>query len=303
MSAILPLSLNRCGIYVLRFADGSCYVGQASDILTRFASHRRHWPTPIVELDFATMPRADLDRAERETIQHLERSGEALMNSALVGLPKGPAALDVTIERIQQEEWLIEGQQEYDIGDRHRRAVHRSQRLKDDKFRLLSSRPDFEVLRTVLACYMAFVLPWPHLTEQRFWAVTSLPSTNKSRTHHRLSAFSVNNVETLVVFENLEGENWYVEGFINLAPTERWAADDSVRRHPYRTVGEVDSYYFSGYQQLWELLDNPLVLMPAQRLALGLMRKGNGMMSRYHDTDLADSLFLRWSELSKETDS
>lgn len=303
LSAILPLALDdRCGIYVLHFEDGTCYVGQATDVLRRFASHRRHWATPIVELDFATVPHVDLDRMERETIQHLERQGTSLMNSALVGLPMGPAALDVVIERVQQEEWLIEGEQEYDIAERHELAVRRRKRPKGDTYRALSSRPDFEALRTVLACYMAFALPWPHLTEQRFWAVTSLPSTNKSRTHHRLSAFTVNNVETLVLFENLEDDIWYLEGFLNLAPTDRWTEDDPVHRHPSRTVGPVDSYYFFGYQQLWDLLDAPEVLGPAQRLVLGLMRKGNGMMSRFHDTALADSLFMRWGELTQEAD-
>jgi hypothetical protein len=41
---LLPKSKRRCGIYVLSFRNGDRYVGQALDVVVRFAAHRRTYP-------------------------------------------------------------------------------------------------------------------------------------------------------------------------------------------------------------------------------------------------------------------
>lgn len=73
---------DRCGIYVLRFADGEQYVGQSVDVVNRFTSHRRRWDD-IQAIEFCHVSREILDDAEKETIQLRRDAGVRLRNSAL----------------------------------------------------------------------------------------------------------------------------------------------------------------------------------------------------------------------------
>lgn len=288
LSAVLPASSSRCGIYVLHFDDGHCYVGQARDVLVRFAAHRRRWRQAIVGVDFAPAAPARLDDLERRTIQRLERDGIALYNSALVGLPMGESPLDLVVDRVEQERWLDgAAEADYDLDERLRLAASRPR--SGDKFLRLAGREDYPGIRTALCLYLMGVVPWPHETERRFWSITSLPGTKRSRDHYRLSAISVNNVETLVIQEWLDADGWFLGGFVNVAPG--LVHGRPMRRHSYRTVGEVDAIVFGGWEDLLELLVEPDVVAAARRTALGLMRKGRGMMARYHDDSLADDVF------------
>ncbi|MEP7369258.1 MAG: nickel-binding protein [Dermatophilaceae bacterium] len=110
---------------------------------------------------------------------------------------------------------------------------------------------------------------------------------------------SVNNVETLVLGDWLgEPEGLGVNGFINVAPGMTDAHGWPVQRHRHRTTGPVDTIYFSGTAGLIDLLQMPGVVEAARRTALGLMRKGQGMMARYHDDSLADDVFsmVPWAD-------
>jgi hypothetical protein len=256
LSAVLPASSSRCGIYVLHFDDGLRYVGQSVSILSRFAAHRRHWGKAIVGLDFAPATAARLDALERRTIQRLERDGVALINSALVGLPMGESKLDLVVDRVEQERWLDGAAEEYDFADRL--ALARSRPRTGEKFARFSAHPEYDYLRIGLCVYLKLVVPWPHETERRFWSVTALPSTNRSAGHHRLSAVSINNVETLVIYEDLDSDGWQVGGFLNVSPG--LVHSRAVAPNRYRTTGEVDAVVFSGWEDLVEMLDQPDVV-------------------------------------------
>ena len=70
-----------------------------------------------------------------------------------------------------------------------------------------------------------------------------------------------------------------------------------MERNTYRTVGEVDTITFVGADGLLNLLGMPDVVAAGRRLSIGLMRKGRGMMARYHDKTLADEVFATLGEL------
>ena len=300
LSALLSAASSRCGIYVLHFDDGHRYVGQARDVLTRFAAHRRRWGQRIVGVDFAPAPPPLLNDLERRTIQRLERDGLGLYNSALVGLPMGESPLDLVVDRVEQERWLDErAEAVYDLRERLELARTRTQ--SGAKFRDLVSREDYQGIRTALFLYLMEVVPWPHETEGRFWSMTSLPSTKRTKDHHRLSAISINNVETLVFNEVLDKEGWFLGGFLNVAPGLASPHGWPMRRQRYRTVGEVDAIYFGGWEGLLDLLEKPDVIDAARRAALGLMRKGAGMMARYHDESLADDVFSLLGQVGQGT--
>lgn len=300
---MLPVDSPRCGIYVLHFDDGYFYVGQARDVLVRFSTHRRRWEARIVGLDFAPAAPDELDDLERRSIQHFERQGKGLVNTAWVGLPMGPSPLDVIFDRVEQERWL-DGMAEltYELEDRLALAGQRSR--SGDKFRQLAARADYEGIRIALLMYLLDVMPCPHETEGRFWSMTSLPSTNRSRHQRRVSVVSVNNVETLVLAEVLdEEEGWLLGGFMNVAPGVGKRHGWPVTRNNYRTVGDVDTIYFEGWQGLVHLLQQPEVVAAARQTALGLMRKGRGMMAKYHDRSLADDVFAAFEQLDLEGDT
>lgn len=290
LSAVLPSTGSRCGIYVLHFSDGEAYVGQALDVLTRFASHRRRWGD-IVAVQFAPARPEALDELERQTIQDYERKKHPLRNVALVGLPMGESTLDVVIDRIDQQQWLLKPHttEGYDLTARVGLARQRQSEGRSARFLQLADRPDYEMIRAVLWDYLMVAVPWPHETESRFWSVTAMPSTNRSSRHRRLCAISVNNVETLVLMEDRHRwRGWTPRGFVNVAPG---TGGPGSRPGEYRTTGPVDTIEFRPWSQLQRLLRQDTVGDGARRTVLGLMRKGRGMMARYHDPALADDLF------------
>ena len=66
---------SRCGIYVLTFANGDQYVGQAKNVLTRFTDHYTRWGRDIHSLDFAPVAAQYLNLYEVLTIRrHLATS-------------------------------------------------------------------------------------------------------------------------------------------------------------------------------------------------------------------------------------
>ncbi len=101
----------------------------------------------------------------------------------------------------------------------------------------------------------------------------------------------MNNVETLVVAEVLEKGGWILVGFLNVSPGLADPDGWPMERNTYRTVGSVDRITFVGIDELLDLLEMPDVVVAGRRLAMGLMRKGRGMMGKYHDDSLADEVF------------
>ena len=59
----------------------------------------------------------------------------------------------------------------------------------------------------------------------------------------------------------------------------------------YRTAGPVKTAYLAGWHDLDDVLSDPDVLLAARELALGQLRKGRAMFSRFHSQALADEVF------------
>lgn len=289
-SAAFGRADSRCGIYVLHFDDGSEYVGQTRDVFTRFCTHVRTWKYPIVSVDFAAVPPDRLDDVERRLIQHRERAGARLRNSALVGLPQGASTLDVTLGRPAQEAWLNGVGPASDLSERVAIAVGRPR--DGTGYLELREQPYYSALLDLLAGYVRQVIPAPAETEQRFRYITAMPSTGRTKEWRRVCALTVNNVETLVIGETTEPEAVYVEGFLNVAPEFKLPPDLDVTQNEYRTVGSVQNIW-SDLASFGAVVKEPLVRDAARTCVMGLMRKGTSMMGRYHSLSLADDVFQR----------
>ena len=290
---------DACGIYVLEFSDGEEYVGQTQHLLSRFSTHRRRWPNEIVGIRFCEVEASRLDEAERDVVATRVRDGARLRNIDLIGLPLRSPELDHFVDPVEVQDWLSGDEAASNIGDRG--AIARQRRRTRSRFQELSTRPDYATIRDLLADYLERCIPYPHRTERKIWVVTSLPSTGKSEGWRRLAVLSVNNVEVLVIGEaSVPNEDSCVCGFVNLAlfDTPPEASGEWLRfeEGQYVKVGKVTRALFGDLQALGELLDDPVLLDAARRLAVGLLRKGGGMFARFHDFNLADDLFAKIEE-------
>ncbi len=202
----------RRGIYVLYFENGERYVGQATDVVTRYSTHRhgsRHHPawTDIVAIEFLEVAEGDLDGFERETIQH-HRSQCRLRNKTFNFGHSEPSVLDPVVPVEVQQHWAT-GQPEYDaalFAVASRRAPgpipklltkQRGQELLPD------GRTVWETVIDELAQIILHLIPNAVDTEARFWSISDYPETAGGR-------FATLNV-----------------GWLELAafPRKRWAAE------------------------------------------------------------------------------
>jgi len=292
LSAILKPKGPLHGIYILEFDDGTEYVGKTANFLSRFNTHKRHQEGRIVAFSFgrvARRPRGLLDEEERATIQARERDGARLRNLDLVHLPQSSEALDLVIDKAVQDAWLKGETTGLVLGTREHRGEPTATQVARNKE--LSERPYYPWVVVVLADYLAEAVPWPHKTERRFWTVTAYPATGRTDTRRRAAAITINNVETLVCMEFLDepGGEWEPMWFLNVHPEVELPLgirDLAEIVDAYATVGPVMRIYGSGSFE-----DSPEVAAAARRLAIGLLRKGQSMMSRYHNPLLADDLF------------
>lgn len=66
---------------------------------------------------------------------------------------------------------------------------------------------------------------------------------------------------------------------------------DYTFRHTYHSAGPVKTILYPRDFAIDELLMENSILLAARELALGQMRKGTTMFSKYHNDALADEMF------------
>ena len=121
-STVAPLFAegDRCGIYVLEFANGERYVGQAKNVVNRYSQHRhgsgQHEPwEDMLAIQFLPVPESELDKVELATIHEHARQVK-LRNKAHNHGHWQPTPLDEFIEPSQQRHWAT-GQPQYSTED------------------------------------------------------------------------------------------------------------------------------------------------------------------------------------------
>ncbi|MDR2372569.1 MAG: hypothetical protein LBD77_00395 [Bifidobacteriaceae bacterium] len=291
------------GIYVLEFANGHEYVGQATHFPTRLATHRRRWPD-LTAARFAPAADRDLDQLEQAMIDQRGKQGAQLRNQVGVIASAEPTTLDLDEGDAAPPEWITAEPGVPQVAGRWREPKGEAQDrpTATEAWRKLKMHDDYDGIVQTLALYVAYVInPRPDQTEGKGWYLSALPSTSRSRDHHRLAALSINNVEALVIMEGRESgaQPWEAFCFMNTAPVAvpRWAAPETEAGY-YKTTGKVTTVFARLWPDLSPLLLDRQMLQAARSLAHGLLRKGPGMFARFHNYHLADDVFGRVQELA-----
>jgi hypothetical protein len=292
---------ERCGIYVLGFDDGEQYVGQSVDVVSRFASHRRRW-ADIATLDWHSCNQAALNEREQGVIAGRLAADSKLRNIKYAQGPLGASPLDSTVAPDEQLAW-INGKDPFEGRDAARQ-IDEAQRLKKQpSFEKLQKDPFF--LYTVLAVnwFVGLTIPKPTATERRFWVLTAMPATNRSKGHYRLATLSINKVEVFWLFStDFDGDRipWGQMQLSRSLLTERLGTTDftsAIGIDPAESVAFEEAGYetsggdglrirFAGTSWL-DLLQNEAVVEAARAFNLMLLRKGTSPLGHHHNYDLA----------------
>jgi hypothetical protein len=303
LADLLP-ARGRSGIYVLHMADEILYVGQSVDVVKRYSQHRHNYEA-IVAVSFKPVraERAALDLHEETAIKLLESKGFPLLNILHASVTAKSSEFDLLIPVTLQKAWLLNGMPlcSNTLPSRSAEDIAAQRRKTEDKWKRFQQRPDRERLLDCLQIYVQHCIPAPRITEQAYWSLSCLPSTNAS-TWPRLVCFNANVMEIFVVghFKEDPKEIW---AFLNVSTKELEAAypDDRafLARHPNATI-RTSGYQAPGIDQvnvrvetlkdLKRLLDDRAIQRAACVFNLHLMRKRRNQYGHFHCVALADVL-------------
>ena len=185
---------ERCGIYVLRFEDGFAYVGQAGDVVKRFADHYRDWARkrpgiPIVRLEFAPCDPQSLNENESAMISKLEQDTD-LLNKLGTNFPGGRGDIEVTVTNVPAIRIPVDRARRPRLRDEH--DTRKLRRYLD-----YGLDPHSEAASLFAGVYLAETMPAPSATAGSSWTCTAMPDT-AGRT--RLFTINVGGLEVLYVY-------------------------------------------------------------------------------------------------------
>jgi hypothetical protein len=292
-------SKTRCGIYLLAFSDQTFYVGQAVDVVRRFAQHRKNY-SDINGFSFVPTRRANLNEIERQLIHRAELAGLILLNAIHVSSIIGEADFDLVVSSSEQAVWIDSPAQanEYDASTQLELPVAQVERFAR-QFSNYEQHHHFVRSMGLLRIYLFHCVPFPKRTEYSFWTVTCLPSTNRD-TWPRLLCVSAGVMELLVLGYRMDAteEMW---GFVTVASdvlSETFATDAEILAHfptieidrrGYRDAGQHQITLFANnLRGLEAILSCAAVQRAAACLTLRVMRKRATIYSKFHCKQLAE---------------
>ena len=283
------------GVYRLVFSNGERYVGQADDVVKRFASHHRKY-RDIERIEYFPSSHGSLNDIEQLLVTLSEKE-YPLRNIMLTNKPAGRGDYSITLEEGRSIDLPWDR-------DRRTRAAGLSGSSSIEKFQRLTSTPihTYDILRAVLGWYVAETISAPELSVKQLWISSCLPSTNRRPDFYRTASISCGNIETLVcMVERLEDGDWAAPAFINTSPIEN-AESLEGNGNEFRT--QVSSYreksvltwhfdldtLFAISQGTYEFPHTALLLDAAYDLNVRMMRRGSTMYSRFHSSELGDEV-------------
>lgn len=281
---------ERCGLYVLHFANGDIYAGQALDVTRRYVQHRKVH-VGIEQISFRQVPKNKLNNEERALIWSLEQSGKRLRNITFTSVPKGESDFDLVMSLEEQNRWLEDPSYIDPIGER---IVDPELRRKySRKYESFANLPRSDEISNILRSYVQASIPAFLRSEVSFWCVSCLP------TRYVYTRISIYWQEVFTV-SVAEDELWVS---LHMADSPFTLLSDEAlallfERHP--TLEITDHKYNPGGSDQVNLvlpladaqtfISDPEVTPAIRLFNLRLMKKGPCNFARYHCMDLADKL-------------
>lgn len=306
-------SKPRCGIYLLVLPEDRFYIGQAVDVVRRYAQHAKAHEH-IDAFAFIPTPRAGLNDRERELIFRAEAADLTLMNVVHVADIVGESDLEALLPAVALEEWLTDpfGENEKDFATEPIRLPAKHQARFEKNVRRFEQHPLHRAALLQLFLYLESAVPYPRLTEYSFWSVSCMPSTN-AQGWPRLLCVSQSVMEVFCVGyykdPSLSGGTW---GFMNVASDKLFSEFGSeaafsaahpeveLRRSKYRDGGQHQVSLMTSIQDdMVALLTDDRVTKAAATLSLRLMRRRPTIYYKFHAPQLVDQA-MRYRQSSQE---
>lgn len=282
---------QRCGIYILHFANGEYYAGQAVNVARRYLDHRKNH-ADIVRVSFRPTPREQLNEVEQWVITTLEARGHLLRNIALTNTVRGERDFDRIMPLDEQQRWRTDttyvDRDGPRLNDPHLRRNYARACAE------LAQLPHAEFLTRMLRIYVQSALPAFRRSEYSFWSVSCQPRANEQG----MVRVNVYQQEVCcVTFEDnphivfqVAGSPLKAEGLWHYWQW-RWRYGLwRVSSFAYPTGGPDQARVFCGLKQVEKLLADPHFITAARELNLRLMRKGGSLNRGSHCFPLADRL-------------
>jgi len=284
---------KRTGIYLLHFPDNTYYVGQAVDVVRRFAQHKKRF-NEIAGIAFRKVAKSQLNAVEQECIFALEKEC-TLRNIALVSSPIQESDLDDLISKEDQETWLNTDFQQATCKIFAKDELLRSKyhaKFATMKVDLQAQQYFFPVMKE----YLKYCIPEPYKTEISFWGCSCYPRYYKSD----VKLFGRVNIRWQEVFTVHYDKETQTYGY-SFHTTKLDLPEKIIKKLEKRfsTLEITDHIYPSGgadqcnpfcssLEDAFGLLHDATFVHAIKNFNLRNMRKGPEMYSRYHCVDLAE---------------
>jgi hypothetical protein len=288
LSSIAPLFLSneRCGIYVLHFANGEHYAALAVNVARRYGQHRKTH-LDIDRLSFKQVAPHKLRTVEKTIITSLEKGGFHLRNIEGTSRTYAPSPFDDEIMTPDDQVlWERDTLWQDVSGERVEDAKLRQQYRR--RFSRFTALPHVETATSVLRDYVWACIPAPLLTEKYYWSC-SLPLERRPDDLLVYLRVNINGHEVFTI-STQHGDvhfGWHVSKSA-LGRVPLWMYTEN---HVYE-AGDSDQIYIgaSGLKGARRILTHSRAIAAMRTFNLRLMRKGPTRFYRYHVFDLADRL-------------
>lgn len=295
---------KRCGIYVLHFANDMFYVGQAVNVVRRYAQHC-HNHSDIHSISFKPVSKKNLNFEESSIVYRMEKSGFRLRNIQLVSFSYGNTDFDLVMSPDSQEKWLsdlgyndLDGQR---VVDDHLRSLYKR------KYEQFIQLPCAEEMIAIAKQYVQTSIPTPNRSQISFWNCTCLPYPSKGL-YLRINV-GWQTVFDLIMSEGIIYSKWYLtrllteQAFGLTLEIVNREMDGVVTLDDYPGMeviimksdlikGGLDQVFVSveGVDNAHKLLDDRYMLSAVRLFNVGLVQKSPCPWGKNHCLDLADRL-------------
>lgn len=296
-------SIDRCGIYILHFANDEIYVGQAIDVRRRYAQHSKNY-NDIVRVSFKCTAPHKLNKEEKTTIEILERQRFHLRNIVHTSISYSPSPFDELMTSEDQFKWLhnntyIDKTEERvnDLG------IRKKYQARYEKFLKL---PQASEAIEILKSYVNNCIPSFKSGEMYYWCCTCLleKRPNDTLIYSRINinwqeVFTVGTQDDRLFFSwHLANSpirlTWKNYNFYHQNIYETITSNEALlTEHRYKPGGQDQIQVELGgdVHKAINFMNNPDILYAIKSFNLNLTRKGANPYFKFHCFDLADNFF------------